>query len=88
MIRIGTLLLIAATIGLAAGAAAAQRRGPPAWIGSAPPPLEAAGCYFYRGRQYCGRYCYVEVNGKRYCQRFERDAVPQGAVEIFEPGLK
>ena len=41
-------------------------------------PGEAVGCYWERGRQYCGRYCYWEVNGRRYCQRRERLAVPQG----------
>ena len=39
--------------------------------------LEARGCYWYRQRQTCGRYCYVEVNGKRYCQERQHDAHPQ-----------
>ena len=42
-------------------------------------PGEAVGCYWERGRQFCGHYCYWEVNGRRYCQRRERLAVPQGA---------
>ena len=46
------------------------------------PPLEAKGCYFYRGNRYCGSYCYWEINGKRYCQRREREAVPQAGVWI------
>ena len=70
------------------GALAGIQRGPPAVIGLVPPPVEAAGCYYYKGRQYCGRYCYTEVNGKRYCQRFERDAYPQGELEEHVPGLK
>jgi hypothetical protein len=50
-------------------------------------PVEAKGCYFRRGREYCGRYCYIEVNGKRYCQERLRDAVPQAGFEYFwEPG--
>lgn len=40
-------------------------------------PPEAAGCYFIRGERYCGRYCYWEINGKRYCQPRARDAWPQ-----------
>ncbi len=31
------------------------------------PLPEARGCYFDRGHMYCGRYCYWEVNGSRYC---------------------
>jgi hypothetical protein len=42
-------------------------------------PGEAVGCYWDRGRQFCGHYCYWEVNGRRYCQRREEIAVPQGA---------
>ena len=42
-------------------------------------PGEAVGCYWERGRQFCGHYCYWEVNGRRYCQRREEIAVPQGA---------
>lgn len=36
------------------------------------------GCYWVRGRRYCGRYCYWEVNGRRYCHDRERLAEPQG----------
>ena len=46
------------------------------------PPLEAKGCYFYRGRRHCGSFCYWEINGKRYCQTREREAVPQADVWI------
>ncbi len=56
------------------------------------PPPEARGCYYYRGRRYCGAYCYWEVNGKRYCQRRERDAYSQAPVieDFFyaEGGMK
>jgi hypothetical protein len=71
------------------GAEAQYRPIPPHAVGPVP-PLDAAGCYFYRGRQWCGRYCYYEVNGKRYCQRWERDAVPQAPVEFIPlwPGMK
>ena len=87
MNKIWLCILACGLAAITAGTAAAQRRGPPGFIGPVP-PLEAAGCYFYRGRQYCGRYCYIEVNGRRYCQRFERDAHPQADVPIPEPGLK
>ncbi len=42
-------------------------------------PGEAVGCYWDRGRQFCGNYCYWEVNGRRYCQKREEIALPQGA---------
>lgn len=48
-------------------------------------PIEARGCYFRRGRTYCGRYCYVEINGLRYCQERKRDAVPQAGDDEFLP---
>jgi hypothetical protein len=48
------------------------------------PGPEASGCYFSRGQMFCGRYCYIEINGKRYCQVRERDAFPQGEVYIEE----
>jgi hypothetical protein len=91
VLRSCTLVLtLLALVGLP-GDTLAQRRGPPALVGPVP-PLDAAGCYFYRGRQWCGRYCYYEVNGKRYCQRWKRDAVPQAPAEFWpveaEPGMK
>lgn len=43
------------------------------------------GCYWYRGRRHCSRYCYLEVDGIRYCQRRERDAVSQAPFSLFEP---
>ena len=45
---------------------------------------EAKGCYFSRGEMFCGRYCYIEINGKRYCQVRERDAYPQGETYLEE----
>ncbi len=50
------------------------------------PLLDSAGCYYYRGRQWCGRYCYYEVNGRRYCQRRQREAVPQAGYGYFWDG--
>jgi hypothetical protein len=43
-------------------------------------PGEAVGCYWDRGRQFCGNYCYWEVNGRRYCNQHEAVAQPQGAL--------
>lgn len=62
------------------------RRAPP-YIVELPPP-DARGCYYHRGRRYCGTYCYWEVNGKRYCQRRERNAHSQAPfVEDADPGM-
>ncbi|CAA2142689.1 hypothetical protein [Hyphomicrobium sp. ghe19] len=44
---------------------------------------EHRGCYWMRQREYCGRYCYTEVNGQRYCTERERSAYPQGP--FYEP---
>lgn len=41
------------------------------------PGTEAKGCYIHRGVEYCGSYCYWEVNGERYCQPRLRDAHSQ-----------
>jgi hypothetical protein len=42
------------------------------------PPFYAKGCYWRRGVRYCSLYCYEEINGKRYCNQRESEAVPQG----------
>lgn len=46
----------------------------------APVVTEARGCYWFRGRLYCSRYCYTEVNGYRYCQERAWNAVPQAPI--------
>ncbi len=38
---------------------------------------EGRGCYWMRQRLYCSRYCYVEVDGRRYCRERSRWAYPQ-----------
>ena len=42
------------------------------------PAFYARGCYWRGGVRYCSQYCYLEINGKRYCHKRERVAVPQG----------
>jgi hypothetical protein len=42
------------------------------------PALFARGCYWRRGERYCSAYCYEEINGNRYCNTRESEAVPQG----------
>lgn len=48
------------------------------------PPVQTfqqggVGCYWYRSRYFCSRYCYLEVDGKRYCVEREREARSQAA---------
>ena len=42
---------------------------------------EARGCYWYRERRYCSRYCYVEFDGRRFCRERQREAFPQAAID-------
>jgi hypothetical protein len=74
-----TIALAGALAGFAVASAADAHRWehPYTWDGP-----EASGCYFSRGEKFCGRYCYIEINGKRYCQPRERNAYPQGEVYI------
>lgn len=50
----------------------------------APPPspddifvAEGRGCYWARGTMSCSRFCYLEVDGRRYCQPRSDHAFPQ-----------
>ena len=53
------------------------------------PETEAVGCYWKHGRQFCSRYCYWEVNGRRYCHDRAREAYPQGpAPELYYEPMK
>ena len=42
---------------------------------------EGIGCYFERGRTFCSRYCYIEVDGHRFCRERPREARSQAPVE-------
>jgi hypothetical protein len=74
--------IVLAVAGFSASSAADPRRDR---FVEVPVPIEAKGCYYRRGREYCGRYCYIEVNGRRYCQERRRDAVPQADIEFWMP---
>lgn len=73
-----TVAVALATI--ASPTCAGSRLEPPVLI--APMPPQADGCYYYRERRYCGRYCYYEINGRRYCQPRQREAYPQAGYEF------
>lgn len=63
--------------------AEAQARRPRPQVYAELPPVEGRGCYYDRGEEFCGSYCYWEINGKRYCQRRLRDAHSQAGPEHF-----
>jgi hypothetical protein len=67
------LAVVAATI---SSASAGERRRPSVvWFYE--PPLESRGCYWYQQHQFCGRYCYTEIDGRRFCRETPFEAVPQ-----------
>ena len=43
------------------------------------------GCYWFRAHHFCTRYCYYEVDGRRFCVERERDAHSQAPLDIFGP---
>jgi hypothetical protein len=82
-IRLGLALLLAPVLtgGLAVSTEARDRRAAAVqMVGPVDTAVEASaakGCYWYRQKQYCGRYCYIEGNGVRYCRDREPEAFPQ-----------
>ncbi len=50
---------------------------------------EGRGCYWMRQRLYCARYCYIEIDGRRYCQERARWAYPQAPeYDLFAPDVR
>ena len=80
-----TARLIVLAVPCLAGAAdaAAQARHMRPYPLAVLPPTEGRGCYYDQGREFCGSYCYWEINGKRYCQPRLRDAHSQAGPEHF-----
>ena len=68
---------------LAISSGAAEARRVRAYPMAVLPPTEGRGCYYDRGEEYCGSYCYWEINGKRYCQRRLRDAHSQAGPQHY-----
>ncbi|WP_295557652.1 hypothetical protein [uncultured Hyphomicrobium sp.] len=80
-----TLLIAPALAILAAPQAALSEPRRERYVEAPAFQTEARGCYYRRGREYCGRYCYIEINGRRYCQERSRDAVPQASYYELWP---
>jgi hypothetical protein len=88
IIQILAVILLALTAAnLTVGVEPAQA-GRIHWVPTYPNPAgpEHRGCYWIRQREYCGRYCYTEVNGQRYCTERERSAYPQRLFLDPPPG--
>lgn len=77
------LQIFLAMASIAPVAASEEGRRVPVVVGAVP-EVEAVGCYWKLGRQYCARYCYYEVNGRRYCHRRLDEAYPQGPLPEIE----
>jgi hypothetical protein len=83
MKRVLPLLICLLTPAGLSGHASAQSTFPPQ--GSA---VYGVGCYWYRGHQYCNRYCWREIDGHRYCQERLRGAGTQAPppIGLVSPG--
>lgn len=46
---------------------------------------EGIGCYWDRERIHCARYCYIEVDGHRFCRERPRDAHSQAPPQDLAP---
>lgn len=69
-----TALVVGSPVATAGGDAAILAADGPVYTG------RAVGCYYHRGRRFCSRYCYIEVNGLEYCHDRQSEAFPQGIV--------
>lgn len=69
-----------ALAGQGSAASARERERLPVIV-AVPTAGEGVGCYWDRGRQYCSRYCYVEIDGRRYCRERARDAHSQAPAD-------
>jgi hypothetical protein len=58
------MAMAAALLGF--GAAARAQHYEPA---VPPGAVYGVGCYWFRAKQYCNRYCYLEVDGYYFCHR-------------------
>ena len=80
--KLAILVFVATAVTTPVAASEAGRRVPV--IVGVVPEVETIGCYWKLRRQYCSRYCYYEVNGRRYCHNRAREAYPQGPLPEIE----
>ena len=72
-----TVILVSLALFAAISSTTADTIRQPRIVDVTPEP-EGIGCYWKLGRRFCSRYCYWEVDGRRYCHIREREAYPQG----------
>lgn len=78
---IGFLGLIAISLAATSNATVARGLSAMPRVVAVPDAPEGIGCYFERGRTFCSRYCYIEVDGHRFCRERPREARSQAPVE-------
>lgn len=78
-------LLIAALLVLGAAFPSDARSNRVPTRGPEAGPPGGIGCYWHRQRSHCGRYCYIEVDGARYCTERLRDAHTQAPADPWLP---
>ena len=82
--RTPMLIAVVAALPLLAAAPATSRAEPYGYRYRAAEQVpQGVGCYWYRGRLNCSRYCYWEIDGSRFCTRRLREAHSQ-APELRE----
>ena len=64
-----------------ANATTARRAATFPLVQAVPQAPEGIGCYFERGRTFCSRYCYIEVDGHRFCRERTHEARSQAPIE-------
>jgi hypothetical protein len=77
----GFLALIAISLAATSSVASARRLTTVPRVIEVPDAPEGIGCYFERGRTFCSHYCYIEVDGHRFCRDRPREARSQAPVE-------
>ena len=91
MLRLVLVLLAALAVAPDASACSARRPYLVAIASAAPEGPEGVGCYWERGRQFCSRYCYIEVDGRRFCRHRTHEAHSQAPFDDwvpFRPSMK
>ena len=78
--------LVKATVATVALVCATQAEAGSPWRSRDREGQEAQGigCYWMHERLYCARYCYIGIDGRRYCRERKRLARPQAPPEFFE----
>ena len=78
---IGFLILSVTLLSITHSTTMARRLAPAPRVVEVSDAPEGIGCYFERGRTFCSRYCYIEVDGHRFCRERPREARSQAPVE-------